>query len=841
VDAARALDSIPDEIIVVEPDCRIVAANRAFLTAGGAERENVLGRRCYEVRYARSEPCVSAGQVCPVRRVFETGRPASFRRRHRQSDGHMRWVDVLLWPVFDRHGRTTHAIECLREVAPLVALQEGNPYPVMSISSDGRLLYANQGSRPLLDEWGVEVGGIVPEAVHKKVREVMETGAIGEMELSCAGRDLLFALAPSKEYHRVHLYGLDVSERKWITELNGDLRRRIEYILGATKTGLDIIDGEFNLRYVDPERVRLYGDYSGRKCYEYFDGRDSPCPGCGLPEAMETKKTVVYERALPREDNRPVQVMTLPFRDATDDWLYAQVSVDLRARKRVEDELRTSREMYQSILDNIGIGIAMISPRMEILELNRKMREWFPHVDPTKAPVCYRAYNMPPRDGPCEYCPAVKTLADGQVHEATSETPTPDGVRNYRIISSPIRDAAGNVVAAIEMVEDVTERLAMERRLRQSHRMESIGRLAGGIAHDFNNILTGIGGYAELLLSEIGQGARAREDIQQIRELTARAATLTRQLLAFARRQALAPVVINLNALIENMMKMLKRIIPENISLEFLPASDLGNVRSDPSQMEQVVMNLVINARDAMPDGGRLTIETSNVTLDEDYPKTHVSARPGPHVLLAVSDTGSGMDEETLQHIFEPFFTTKERGRGTGIGLATVYGIVKQHGGNVWAYSEVGKGSVFKVYLPRVDADASPLKGKATGETPTGTEGILVVEDETAVCTLVERVLKGLGYDVFTASTPEEAEGVFRRQGERFRLLLTDVVLPGVGGEELSKRLRAHRPDLKVLFMSGYADNGVRRHGLLDSKVPYIQKPFSPDALGRKVREVLDG
>jgi len=621
---------------------------------------------------------------------------------------------------------------------------------------------------------------------------------------------------------------------------NANLLQKIEFILGAAQTGLDIIDSQFNVVYIDPAWARNYGDPTGRKCYEYFAGRDSPCPGCGLVKAMETKEIVVSEEVLPKENNRPIQVTTVPFRDDTGQWLYAEVNVDISRQKAIEEELRASRERYLTILENIGIGIALISPRMEILELNRQMRQWFPNIDPNGREICYRAYNNPPREAPCEYCPTVKTLADGQVHEATSETPTPTGVRNYRIISSPVHDAAGNVIAAIEMVEDITDRLQMERQLRQSQRMESIGRLAGGIAHDFNNILTGIGGYAELLMKDVPEDSRAHEDIQQIRALTGRAANLTRQLLAFGRRQTLQQVALDLNVLIENMMKMLARIIPENISLKFLPASDLGSVRADPTQMEQVIMNLIVNACDAMPEGGCLTLETANVVLDDAYPRTHVSATPGPHVLLAVSDTGCGMDEETLQHIFEPFFTTKPAGRGTGIGLATVYGIVKQHGGNIWVYSELGKGTVFKIYLPRVDDVPVALKGKATGAVPAGTEGILVVEDETAVRTVVERVLKAQGYDVRAVSSSDEAEAVFASEGERFRLLLTDVVLPGTGGQELSQRLQARRPDLKVLFMSGYADNGIRSHGLLDGGAAYIQKPFSPDVLARKVREVLD-
>ena len=386
------------------------------------------------------------------------------------------------------------------------------------------------------------------------------------------------------------------------------------------------------------------------------------------------------------------------------------------------------------------------------------------------------------------------------------------------------------------------ERKRTEKRLQQVSRLESIGRLAGGVAHDFNNILTGIMGLSQFLLKQMEKDSAMCRDLTQIGELAIRAADLTHQLLAFSRVQTLEPIVLNLNEAVSNISKMLQRLIGEDIELQFVPAPELGNVRADPTQIEQVVMNLAVNARDAMPAGGKLTIETENMTLDEQYARSRPGVTPGPYVMLAVTDTGCGIDAATQDRIFEPFFTTKEIGEGTGLGLATVYGIVKQHGGNIWVYSELGKGTTFKVYLPRVTADAETLLAKkAKGPTPVGTEAIVVVEDEDTVRLIAERALQELGYSVLAASNIHEAEHVFTDyKKNRVNLLVTDVVLPDGSGRELYERLEAAYPALKVLYVSGYTNRTILDHGILEEGVHFLQKPFTPERLAMKIREVLD-
>jgi len=391
----------------------------------------------------------------------------------------------------------------------------------------------------------------------------------------------------------------------------------------------------------------------------------------------------------------------------------------------------------------------------------------------------------------------------------------------------------------IQHAEDVTEQRHIEEQLRMAHRLESVGRLAGGVAHDFNNLLSVIINYAGFALEELQDHDVVREDLEEVRKAGQRAAALTRQLLAFSRKQVLKPEVLNLNDVVQGIEGMLRRLLGEDIRIITMLADDLGRVEADPGQIEQVIMNLAVNARDAMPQGGTLVIETSNETLDEAYSLDHPPMEPGRFVLLSVSDTGCGMEAEVRQHLFEPFFTTKEPGRGTGLGLATVYGIVKQSGGYVWVYSEPGKGSTFKIYLPRIDMPAEPSVGRRTGG-HRGDETILVVEDEEAVRRLTERILTSAGYRVMSASSGEEALRLTAGCQDRIDLLLTDVVMPGMNGRELAERMTQEMPSLAVLFMSGYTDESISHHGVLDSGVRIVSKPFSSAELTQRVRECLD-
>jgi PAS domain S-box-containing protein len=380
-----------------------------------------------------------------------------------------------------------------------------------------------------------------------------------------------------------------------------------------------------------------------------------------------------------------------------------------------------------------------------------------------------------------------------------------------------------------------------EEQLRQSQKMEAVGRLAGGVAHDFNNVLSVILTYADFILDDLKPSDPLRTDMGEIHKAASRAAGLTRQLLMLSRQQIVEPKVIDLHEVLTGMDNMLARILGEDVELVSLPPKSGGRVKVDPSHIEQVILNLVVNARDAMPTGGKLTIETGNVVLDEAYALSHLPTRSGPYVMLAVSDTGSGMDRETQKRIFEPFFTTKELGKGTGLGLSTVFGIVQQSGGNIWVYSEPGKGTTFKVYLPRVDDEVDVVRPPVAPATLHGTETILLVEDEEQVRRIALNILRRQGYQVIAAQNAGEALLICERHPGGIDLLLTDVVMPQMSGPELAKRLAAIRPEMKVLCMSGYTDDSIVRHGVLQTGVAFVQKPITPALLTRKVREVLDG
>ena len=393
----------------------------------------------------------------------------------------------------------------------------------------------------------------------------------------------------------------------------------------------------------------------------------------------------------------------------------------------------------------------------------------------------------------------------------------------------------------VVVARDITGYKNLEAQFLQAQKMEAIGVLAGGVAHDFNNLLNVINGYSELILDDISQDSPVRKDLEQIRNAGKRAAALTSQLLAFGRKQIMQPEVLNLNIVISQMNSMLRRLIGEDIEFTSISLPNLRPVNADPGQIQQIVMNLVVNARDAMPRGGKLTIETSNIDLDRNYAQHHPMVKAGPHVMLSISDNGVGMDEETQSHLFEPFFTTKQKGKGTGLGLCTVYGIVKQSNGFIWVYSEPGRGTTFKIYFPTATGATDSTKEREESKPVLqGSETVLVVEDEAAVRELTIRILRDRGYNVLEAAGGQEALQIAREYAGEIHLVLTDVVMPAISGSTVVARLVAERPGIRSLFVSGYTDDAIVQHGILDSNVAFLQKPFTVEGLIHKIREVLD-
>jgi PAS domain S-box-containing protein len=501
-----------------------------------------------------------------------------------------------------------------------------------------------------------------------------------------------------------------------------------------------------------------------------------------------------------------------------------------------------AREAYlASIVDNSADAIIGANLDTTIRSWNRGAERLYGY---TAAEAIGRPGSMlVPRERAGEIDTIVDQIkSDASIRSYETERVRKDGsIVTVSVTMSPLRNAEGEIVGVSTVARDVTDVKTLEDQLRQAQKMEAIGRLAGGVAHDFNNLLTAILGYSLLLAESLDPASDDRELVDEIRKAGERAAALTNQLLAFSRRQVMQVTRIDLNALVDDMTQMLTRLIGEHIQLETVLAPNLAAVRADRTQMEQILLNLAVNARDAMPDGGRLVIETANVDLDEAYRLQHAVAQPGPYVMLAVSDTGVGMDEDTKRRLFEPFFTTKERGRGTGLGLATVYGIVKQSGGYIWVYSEPGHGTTFKVYVPRAsETDESAPSVPASQAPGGGHETVLLVEDEAAVRHLVKTLLERGGYRVLDADTTDRAKAIFEERREEIDILVTDVIMPGSSGPALFRALSASRPALKVMYMSGYTDDAIVRGGHLDEGVAFLHKPFTAAGLLRKIREALD-
>ena len=641
-----------------------------------------------------------------------------------------------------------------------------------------------------------------------------------------------------------------------------DERRQIEVSLLASEDKLRamveslgdhvvMVDGDLDIVWANDALRKKRPGIVGRRCYEAMRHRDTPCPqelclarqsfGDGLSHEDECRVAEDGEEvhyrctanvALRYEDGSPATVIEM-YRDITE-------------MKQAEEALQRMHHRNQLLLDAAGEGIygvdlegkatfanpaALRLTGFELHELvNCPQHELLHHTKPDGSPY------------PVAECPVTAAMRDGQVRHVFDELFWCKDGRSFPVeyVATPIREA-GEIVGAVVVFSDVTERKQLEGQLLQSQKMEAVGRLAGGIAHDFNNLLTTILGYSELTLQQNLAEPAIRRNIEAVVKAGQSAAALTRQLLAFSRKQMIVMREVDLGGIVSSIGQMIERTVGEDVRLTIHVDEHCGVVRADPGQMEQVIMNLVVNARGAMPRGGVLVIETSEEVLTEEYCRLHQGMAPGRYALLSVSDTGVGMSSGVRERIFEPFYTTKPQGEGTGLGLATVHGIVQQHGGQIFVYSEEGKGSTFKVFLPVVEGGtAAGVDAENSGSLPVGSETILVVDDNEAVCTMVSESLAALGYRVFSATSGEEALIVAADAGAEIDLLLTDLVMPGINGWELAEGLFPRHPEMRVLVMSGYTDKVILESGVLKRGVAFVHKPVVPSTLAVKVRQVLD-
>ena len=638
-------------------------------------------------------------------------------------------------------------------------------------------------------------------------------------------------------------------DRRMSARVRDDMERR-EFILKAAALGLweqDLVTG--NVEWSDTMQI-VHGvpsqsaSPSLQAFLEHVHPGDRPRLRRTFDDAVASGAgyTVEYRSLRPDGTERWIESTASVTRDTAErPTRIVGVDRDITGRKNSEAALVESERAYRSTFEGAPTGVAHLSLAGRWIRVNRRLCEILGYTAQELLLLDISTLMHP--ENIREQEEALKALMAGtrERYQGEGRMRRGDGSDVWTSVTVTVhRDESGSPRYLISVIDDITERKTLEHALTQSQKMDAIGQLAGGVAHDFNNLLTAILGFAQLVLTDEGVEEKIRRDVKAIEKAAQTASSLTRQLLAFSRRQALEPRILDLNTVVSGMEKILRRLVGERVSLETSLAADLDRVSADRSQIEQVVMNLVVNARDAMPHGGTLSISTDNVMLDAPFRITHPGAKEGPHVRIRVRDTGTGIDQSVRPRLFEPFFTTKQRGQGTGLGLATVYGVVKQSNGYIDLESVVGAGSTFDIYLPQASA---PLQERTapSAELPRGSETILLVEDQPDVRRIASEALTRHGYRVLEAGDGEEALARIEQHPGRIELLLTDVVMPGLGGRELARLVTVHRQDIRTMFMSGYTDAILGKDGTVDPGLVLLQKPFSPATLLGKVREVLDG
>ena len=710
-----------------------------------------------------------------------------------------------------------------------------------------------------------------PDDLDRVTREVEEYGQSGaasyeqEYRIVCAGGETRwiydFTVVHRNDQDEVTChngYILDITEQKQADEALRESEEKFRSVFEDSGVVMVLVDSEGRYIQVNKAMTEVFG-YSQEELLS-MGSRDITYPGDLIPSSDVARRLwtgesngFTTEKRYVHKDGNLVwgHITVSPIRDSSGKTKYTLGQLqDITEHKRAEEALHERERQLSRIYDSVGVVLFYVAVEphdcFRFLSINQLFLDITGLAN--EQIVGKRIEEVIPEPSVWmvkdNYKRAIKLKRIVRWEETTEY---PAGAKIGEVSIAPIFDDKGICTHLVGTVHDITgrkraevERVELEAQLVQSRKMESIGRLAGGVAHDFNNILTGINGYTEMLIDSLVPGDPVLADMKEIKLAGERGTELTNQLLAFSRKQVITPKVVRPNEILDQSLRMLHRIVGEDIELVFAPAQRLGRIKVGPAQLDQIVVNLVVNARDAMPEGGKLIIETQNVMLDEEFCSSHVGSEPGDYVMMAVSDSGSGMDEETKTHIFEPFFSTKEREQGTGLGLSTVYGIVKQNNGYISVYTEPNEGTSFKLYFPRVSEKADKLTGDKYATFPTGSETILLVEDDEMVRGLAKRILQRQGYRVIETNDGDEAYLQSRKHAGEIHLLLTDVIMPGMNGKQLYEELARTRPNLKALLMSGYTENVIIHHGVLDEGTAFIQKPFSIESLAIAVRSVLD-
>ena len=720
-----------------------------------------------------------------------------------------------------------------------------------SINAEGTILFCNERLAQMAGQApeklvGSQITALIARdgqgAFQELLAKGLESEARGEAQLQRGDGSLLPVLAslkaiPAEQGLGLCLVATDLSERKRVEEALAGERQKFNAILDNLSPYVVLLTADYRVAFANREFRQRFGEHGGRRCFEFLFNRSEPCEVCHTYEVLKTGQRVHWEWTGP--DNRNYDIHDFPFSDTDGSRLILEMGIDVTEQKRAEAKLQEASRYARNLIEASLDPLVTISRGGKITDVNVATEEvtgvarerligsdfsdYF--TDPEKA---RQGFQQVFAEGFGRDYPLAIRHTSGRVTEVLYN-------------ASVLRNDRGEIEGVFAAARDITELKHLEEQLAQSRKVEVVGRLAGGIAHEFNNLLAIILGNVEIAEEKLGPELALSKYLAAVRKAAGRASGLTRQLLAFSRKQVMQPVVLNLNDTVNEAARMVRRLIPENIELDLQLAGDLGMVKVDPMQIDQVLMNLVLNARDAMPKGGRLKISTANVELDGDWQHSAEPVIPGNYVMLSVSDTGMGMDEETIAHVFEPFFTTKGPGEGTGLGLSIIDGIVKQSSGYVWVYSRVGKGTTFKIFLPRVrEASEVELPEEQHNEAEGGSETILVVEDEPDLAEIVRGGLGGSGYNILSARSGEEALQLAAGYAGPIDLLLTDVILKSaMDGVELADRLRAVRPGIKVIYMSGYSDALVRTERPMNSGAMLLEKPIPMAMLRRKVRDVL--